>query len=165
MNNITFILYRFNTFKRWVQLYLCLGKRLIPEQCNCYYRNAWTVKEYYSLFIDMGHSLWGITIMPLHKRLQQRLKHLWTKRSFYFYVGLYFRSFMKGNLRSSHVDSFSRSCFFLQDLRRRSIVPTIHLILKRFFYVILIDLIDLKRFYLILMDSSRPNKHIYPTLE
>jgi hypothetical protein len=23
-----------------------------------------------------------------HKGLQQRLKHLWTKRSFYFYVGL-----------------------------------------------------------------------------
>jgi hypothetical protein len=35
-----------------------------------------------------------------------------------------FRSFMKRNLRSSHADSFSRSCFFLPDLRRRSIVPT-----------------------------------------
>jgi hypothetical protein len=31
---------------------------------------------------------------------------------------------MKRNLRSSHADSFSRSCFFLQDLRRQSIVPT-----------------------------------------
>jgi hypothetical protein len=31
---------------------------------------------------------------------------------------------MKRILRSSHADSFSRSCFFLQDLRRRSIVPT-----------------------------------------
>jgi hypothetical protein len=31
---------------------------------------------------------------------------------------------MKKILRSSHADSFSRSCFFLQDLRRRSIVPT-----------------------------------------
>jgi hypothetical protein len=31
---------------------------------------------------------------------------------------------MKRNLRSSHADSFSRSCFFLQDLRRRSMVPT-----------------------------------------
>jgi ribonuclease HI len=31
---------------------------------------------------------------------------------------------MKRNLRSSHADSFSRSCFSLQDLRRRSIVPT-----------------------------------------
>jgi hypothetical protein len=31
---------------------------------------------------------------------------------------------MKRNLRSSHADSFSRSCFFLQNLRRRSIVPT-----------------------------------------
>jgi hypothetical protein len=32
---------------------------------------------------------------------------------------------MKRILRSSHADSFSRSCFFLQDLRRRSIVPTV----------------------------------------
>src|SRR5688572_20798055 len=32
---------------------------------------------------------------------------------------------MKRNLRSSHADSFSRSCFFLQDLRRRSMVPTV----------------------------------------
>jgi hypothetical protein len=31
---------------------------------------------------------------------------------------------MKSNLRSSHADSFSRSYFFLQDLRRRSMVPT-----------------------------------------
>jgi hypothetical protein len=30
---------------------------------------------------------------------------------------------MKRILRSSHADSFSRSCFFLQGLRRRSIVP------------------------------------------
>jgi hypothetical protein len=36
-----------------------------------------------------------------------------------------FRSFMKRNLRSSHADSFSRSCFFLPDLQRRSIVPTV----------------------------------------
>jgi hypothetical protein len=34
---------------------------------------------------------------------------------------------MKRNLRSSHADSFSRSYFFLQDLRRRSIVPTLPL--------------------------------------
>jgi hypothetical protein len=32
---------------------------------------------------------------------------------------------MKRNFRSSHADSFSRSCFSLQDLRRRSIVPTV----------------------------------------
>jgi hypothetical protein len=31
---------------------------------------------------------------------------------------------MKRNLRSSHADNYSRSCFFLPDLRRRSIVPT-----------------------------------------
>jgi hypothetical protein len=31
---------------------------------------------------------------------------------------------MKRNLRSSHADSFSQSCFPLQDLRRRSMVPT-----------------------------------------
>jgi hypothetical protein len=44
---------------------LCLGKRLISEWCDRYYRNPWTVKEYCSLFIHTGHSLWGITIMPL----------------------------------------------------------------------------------------------------
>jgi hypothetical protein len=32
---------------------------------------------------------------------------------------------MNSNLRSSRADSFSRSCFFLQDLRRRSMVPTL----------------------------------------
>jgi hypothetical protein len=32
---------------------------------------------------------------------------------------------MERNLRSSHADSFRRSCFFLQDLRRRSMVPTV----------------------------------------
>ena len=31
---------------------------------------------------------------------------------------------MNSNLRSPRADSFSRSCFFLQDLRRRSMVPT-----------------------------------------
>jgi hypothetical protein len=41
-----------------------------------------------------------------------------------------FRSFTKRNLRSSHADSFSRSCFFLPDLRRRSIVPTDHFLGK-----------------------------------
>jgi hypothetical protein len=40
---------------------------MIPEWCVNNYRNAWTVKEYYSLFIGIGHSLWGITIMPLIK--------------------------------------------------------------------------------------------------
>jgi hypothetical protein len=34
---------------------------------------------------------------------------------------------MNSNLRSSRADSFSRSCFFLQDLRRRSMVPTVAL--------------------------------------
>ena len=40
---------------------------MIPEWCVSNYRNAWTVKEYCSLFIGTGHSLWGITIMPLIK--------------------------------------------------------------------------------------------------
>ena len=40
---------------------------IIPEWCDCNYRNAWTVKEYCSLFIGTRHSLWGITIMPLIK--------------------------------------------------------------------------------------------------
>jgi hypothetical protein len=40
---------------------------IIPEWCVCNYRNAWTVKEYCSLFIGTGHSLWVITIMPLIK--------------------------------------------------------------------------------------------------
>jgi hypothetical protein len=39
----------------------------IHEWCSCNYRNAWTVKEYCSLFIGTGHSLWGITIMPFIK--------------------------------------------------------------------------------------------------
>jgi hypothetical protein len=42
-------------------------QRIIFEWCDCNYRNAWTVKEYCSLFIGTGHSLWGITIMSLIK--------------------------------------------------------------------------------------------------
>jgi hypothetical protein len=42
-------------------------QRIISEWCDCNCRNAWTVKEYCSLFIGTGHSLWGITIMPLIK--------------------------------------------------------------------------------------------------
>jgi hypothetical protein len=42
-------------------------QRIVFEWCGCNYRNAWTVKEYCSLFIGTGHSLWGITIMPLIK--------------------------------------------------------------------------------------------------
>jgi hypothetical protein len=43
-------------------------QRLVPEWCDCKYRKkSWTVKEYCSLFIGTGPSLWGITIIPLIK--------------------------------------------------------------------------------------------------
>ena len=40
---------------------------IIPEWSVCNYKNAWTVKEYCSLFIGTGHDPWGITIIPLVK--------------------------------------------------------------------------------------------------
>jgi hypothetical protein len=48
-------------------MYLCLGKDWFPSDAIAITRNAWTVKEYCSLFIGTRHSLWGITIMPLIK--------------------------------------------------------------------------------------------------
>jgi hypothetical protein len=40
---------------------------IIPEWYFRDYRNAWIVKEYCSVFIGTGHSLWTITIIPLIK--------------------------------------------------------------------------------------------------
>ena len=85
----------------------------------------WTVREYCSLFIGTGHSLWEITIMPLIKDYNSDLST----------YGLEGHSTFKSvcNTEASWVGTFghlirtasAESCFFLQDLRRRSIVPTV----------------------------------------
>jgi hypothetical protein len=80
------------------------------------------------LFIGAGRSLWEITIMPLIRDYNSDSNIYGLKGHSTFMSVCKFRSFTKRNLRSSHADSFSRSCFFLPDLRRRSIVPTIILI-------------------------------------
>jgi hypothetical protein len=53
-----------NTMFRYIYTF---ALTIIPEWCVSNYRNAWTVKEYCSLFIGTGHSSWGITIIPLIK--------------------------------------------------------------------------------------------------
>jgi hypothetical protein len=100
-------------------------QRLVPERCDYNCQNAWTVKEYCSLFIGTGHSLWGITIMPLIKvyNIDSDL------------YGLKGHSILKSvcNTEASWRRTFghltqaasAKSRFFLEDLRRRSIDPTL----------------------------------------
>jgi Na+/melibiose symporter-like transporter len=57
---------------------------IIPEWCVSNYRNAWTVKEYCSLFIGAGHSSWRITIMPLIKVYNNDSDHWRLKGHFIF---------------------------------------------------------------------------------
>ena len=85
----------------------------------------WTVREYCSLFIGTGHSLWGIIIMPLIE--------LYNIDSDLY--GLEGHSIFKSvsNTEASWRRTFghliqtasAENRFFLEDLRRRSIGPTV----------------------------------------
>ena len=108
MNYKRTILYPFNIFKHWIQLYLCLGTDWFPNDAiakiqesvnskgilfTIYRHETQPVRNYNHALIKVynndsntyglkGHS----TFMPVSK----------------------FRSFMKRNLRSSHTNNFSR---------------------------------------------------------
>jgi hypothetical protein len=100
-------------------------QRLVPERCDCNYQNPWTVKEYCSLFINTGHNLWRITIMPLIKVYNIDSDPYGLKGHSIFKSVCNTEASWKGTFGQPIQTASAESRFFLQDLRRRSIVPTI----------------------------------------
>ena len=98
---------------------------IISGWCDCNYRNPWTVKEYCSLFIGTGHSLWGITIMPLIKVYNIDSDLYGLKGHSIFKSVCNTEASWKGTFGHPIQTVSAESRFFLQDLRRRSIVPTL----------------------------------------
>jgi hypothetical protein len=99
-------------------------QRLISEWCDCDYRNPWTVKEYCSLFIDTGHSLWRITIMPLIKVYNIDSDLYGLKGHSIFKSVCNTEASWRGIFGQLIQTASAENRLFLQDLRRRSIVPT-----------------------------------------
>jgi hypothetical protein len=99
-------------------------QRLVPERCDCNYQNAWTVKEYCSLFIDTGHSLWRITIMPLIKVYNIDSDPYGLEGHSIFKSVCNTEASWRGTFGHPIQTALAENHFFLQDLRRRSIVPT-----------------------------------------
>jgi hypothetical protein len=99
-------------------------QRMVPERCDSNYQNAWTVKEYCSLFIDTGHSLWRITITPLIKVYNIDSYPYGLKGHSIFKSVCNTEASWRGTFGHPIQTASSESRFFLQDLRRRSIVPT-----------------------------------------
>jgi hypothetical protein len=99
-------------------------QRLVPEWCDCNYKNAWTVKEYCSLFIGTGHSLWGITIMPLIKVYNVDSDLYGLKGHSIFKSVCNTEASWRGTFGHLIQTASAESRFFLEDLRRRSIDPT-----------------------------------------
>jgi hypothetical protein len=86
-------------------------------------KNTWTVKEYCSLFIGTGHSLWGITIMPLIKVYNNDSNTYGLKGHSTFKSVCNPKASWRATF-GHHMRTASAEAFFLQDLRRRSMVPT-----------------------------------------
>ena len=86
-------------------------------------RFAWTVQRYCSsIYRHRSQPVTNYNYAPCGS-LQHWLGHTCIKRSFCLYVGLKRRSSMKRDLRPSLGDDFSRSCFFVWDLRRTEARP------------------------------------------
>jgi hypothetical protein len=86
-------------------------------------RFAWTVQRYCSsIYRHRSQPVTNYNYAPCES-LQHWLRPICIKRSFYLYVGLKRRSSMKRDLRPSLGDDFSRSCFFVWDLRRTEARP------------------------------------------
>jgi hypothetical protein len=100
-------------------------QRLDSEKCDCNYQNAWTVKEYCSLFIGTGHSLWGITIIPLIKVYNIDLDLYGLKDHSIFKSVCDAEASWRGTFGHLIQTASAESHFFLEDLRRRSIFPTV----------------------------------------
>jgi hypothetical protein len=99
-------------------------QRLVPEWCDCNYQNSWTVKEYCSLFIDTGHSLWRITIMPLIKVYNIDSNPYGLKGHSIFKSVCDTEASWRETFGHPIQTASAENRFFLQDLRWRSIVPT-----------------------------------------
>jgi hypothetical protein len=113
-----------NIFNYWIQLYLCLDKDWFPNDAIAKNRNPWTVRKYCSLFIGTGHSLWEITIMPLIKDYNSDLSTYGLESHSTFKSVCNTEASWRGTFGHLIRTASAESCFFLQDLRRRSIVPT-----------------------------------------
>jgi hypothetical protein len=97
---------------------------LDSERCDCNSRNAWTVKEYCSLLIGTGRSLWGITSMPLIKVYNIDSDLYGLKGHSIFRSVCNTEALWRGNFGHLIQTASAESRFFLEDLRRRSIGPT-----------------------------------------
>jgi hypothetical protein len=100
-------------------------QRSVSEWCDRNYKNAWTVKEYCSLFIGTGHSLWGITIMPLIKVYNVDSDLYGLKGHSIFKSVCNTEASWRGTFGHLIQTASAESRFFLEDLRRRSIDPTV----------------------------------------
>jgi hypothetical protein len=100
-------------------------QRLVPERCDCKNQNPWTVKEYCSLFIGTGHSLRGITIMPLIKVYNIDSDLYGLKGHSIFMSVCNTEASWRGTFGHLIQTASAKSRFFLEDLRRRSIDPTV----------------------------------------
>jgi hypothetical protein len=100
-------------------------QRSVSEWCDCNYKNACTVKEYCSLFIGTGHSLWGITIMPLIKVYNVDSDLYGLKGHSIFKSVCNTEASWRGTFGHLIQTASVESRFFLEDLRRRSIDPTV----------------------------------------
>jgi hypothetical protein len=100
-------------------------QRLYSEWCDCKNQNAWTVTEYCSLFIDTGRSLWGITSMPLIKTYNIDSDLYGLKGHSIFKSVCNAEALWKGTFGHLVQTTSVENCFSLEDLRRRSIDPTL----------------------------------------
>ena len=102
-----------------------LAKGWIPTDAIAKYQNAWTATEYCSLFIGTGRSLWGITSMPLIKTYNIDSDIYGLKGHSIFKSVYTVEASWKGTFGRLMQTASVESCFSLEDLRRRSIDPTV----------------------------------------
>jgi len=100
-------------------------QRLYSERGDYKNQNAWTVTEYCSLFIGTGRSLWGITSMPLMKVYNIDSDLYGLKGHSIFKSVCNNEASWRGTFGYLTQAASAGSHFFLEDLRRRSIDPTV----------------------------------------
>ena len=107
-----------------LQMYLrSCGRQKYKRDVKANDRFTWTVQRYCSsIYRHRSQPVTNYNYAPCES-LQHWLRPICIKRSFYLYVGLKRRSSMKRDLRPSLGDDFSRSCFFVWDLRRTEAQP------------------------------------------
>ena len=124
------VLMNINDFELQMYLRSC-GRQKYKRDAKANDRFTWTVQRYCSsIYRHRSQPVTNYNYAPCES-LQHWLRPICIKRSFYLYVGLKRRSSMKRDLRPSLGDDFSRSCFFVWDLRRTEARPQQHQLQKR----------------------------------